>query len=119
METALQYIKHHPFIGHLIAYTIILIGLGLIVVNQKGLSTDTRDLGCSMARLISYVPAVQFEGESKENFVGWVLARHDMLNQSEECSKETRQALKTRVQLDKRVLEDLNIDINDYYKPSE
>lgn len=73
-------------------------------------SDDNRALTCNTARLISYVPAVQFEGEPQANFVGWISSRRDLLvevRDRKSCSTQTTRLLRNRVELDRRLLEDL------------
>jgi hypothetical protein len=63
-----------------------------------------------MARLISYVPAIQFEGEPRANFMGWLESRRDMLVQLREhgqCSEQTASLLEERVRLDNHLLDQL------------
>jgi hypothetical protein len=71
---------------------------------------DNSALTCSTARLVSYVPAVQFEGEPRSSFVGWIRSRHAMLvdvRERERCSEEVERLLARRVRLDERALREL------------
>lgn len=68
---------------------------------------DNSALSCATARLISYVPAVQFEGEPRSNFLGWIVSRRDLLvevRKRRRCSAETERLLAHRVRLDEAVL---------------
>jgi len=66
-----------------------------------------RALTCATARLVSFVPALQFEGEPRENFLGWLESRRDMLVEIRErsaCDSETQKLLEERVELDQQLL---------------
>lgn len=105
-------------------YLVVVVVLVLTISNGnkiEELTEQTSELTCSMARLVSFVPAVQFEGEPKDNFVGWIVARHDMLNVVEDgtCSEDTLYALSERVRLDERLLEDIGVNPDDVFTPSD
>jgi hypothetical protein len=107
-----------------IPYIALVVVLVLTISNSNKvdeLANDNNSLACSMARLISYVPAVQFKGEPDENFIGWVVARHDMLAQVREgtCSRDTIEALAERVQLDEQLLKQIGVDPNEVFTPSD
>lgn len=71
---------------------------------------DTEALICSTVRLVAYVPALQFEGESQRNFIGWIEARRDMLadvRQRGLCSPEDQRRLERRVAADEALLKEL------------
>ena len=64
---------------------------------------------CSITRLVSHVPAVQFQGEPLSNCVGWIKARQDMLRavrEREICQKDEA-ALEHRVKLDQALLKEM------------
>jgi hypothetical protein len=76
----------------------------------RALANDNRALSCAMARLVAYVPAVQFEGDSRENFLGWLRSRREMLSAVSEggrCSESTVRLLAERVRLDDEALAEL------------
>lgn len=73
------------------------------------LVVDNRSLTCAISRLVAFVPAIQFEGEPRENFIGWLRSRRDMLEiarASGHCSEETVALLAERVRLDTEMLGD-------------
>lgn len=88
--------------------------MGLLAVLAFGLSVretgeDNRIMVCSITRLVAHVPAIQFEGEPLDNFVGWIEARRDMLDaihQRNICTKD-EQLLEERVKLDRQLLEEI------------
>jgi hypothetical protein len=83
---------------------LVLIGLD----SNKENSDANRDLTCDTARLVSFVPALQFEGEPRENFIGWLRARRAMLEgirEHQTCDAETERLLENRVRLDQKLLD--------------
>lgn len=82
----------------------------LAATNAKDTAGDTEVLICSTARLIAFVPAIQFEGEPLDNFIGWTESRRDMLRdirQRDLCTTEIQTLMEKRVQLDEALLKEL------------
>lgn len=78
---------------------------------SQQITVDNRAVSCAIARLVSYVPAFQFEGEPRSNFVGWIKARGELLAEVRErggCPDATAKLLRDRVRLDEQLLQDLD-----------
>lgn len=113
-------IEKRPFIIHLVVYIVIIFALFIGIYQDIRLNKETRELSCSIAKLISYVPAIQFEGESDQNFIGWVVARQDILGiaRGDGCSEATSDALRARVRLDAQLLKELGYEGSDLPLPN-
>jgi hypothetical protein len=68
-------------------------------------ATKNQEFICNMADLVSHVPVAQFEGEPFENFVGWIEARQNLLDDAREgCSEQIIEDFERRVRLDEQEL---------------
>jgi len=87
---------------------IIALSVGFFVNEER--VRENRAVACATADLIAFVPAVQFEGESLENFIGWLDARRDVLHAAREaqtCEPRIIEALESRIEEDDRLLEQI------------
>lgn len=74
------------------------------------ITEQNQDITCSIAKLVAFVPALQFEGEPVENFIGWIESRKALLEEAEEdfgCDPEVEAILRDRVALDQKLLAEL------------
>jgi len=81
-------------------------------VDRQGARVETvadqnRRTTCSIARLVAYVPAMQFEGEPLENFLNWISARRALLLEAQQCDPTVEAILRERVAQDQKLLDEL------------
>jgi hypothetical protein len=79
-------------------------------VRVADVSEQTADITCAIAKLVAYVPALQFEGEPQDNFVNWIEARRELLLEAQEahgCDPTVEAILRERVAQDQKLLDEL------------
>src|SRR5262245_16733092 len=79
--------------------------LAIALITREHTLESNRDLTCNIADLVAHVPAVQFEGESTANFVGWIDATRRILDTATECSDDIQAAIDRRVEKNRETLE--------------
>lgn len=120
IKKAQQWIRDRPalmlaYIG--IMVSLIAVAQGVAVRSDQDIieeaSKQNKEIACAIADLIAYVPAIQFEGESRRNFINWIDSRRSLLDAArveDTCSPKTIRALVIRKERDARLLEKLRRD---------